>query len=246
MNSKVVKDALTIAALKSIPDLKRQPLMLILIAMISAIPLFFIVVFHGPIALGLVGAMISNVSFIGIAAAIQDITWDRHIKIREMIVAMPVHPASYAIGISLAPLMVSAPGLAFFLVIAVLSGVLPLLSIGWILVSLLICWAVVSSIGFFISTYLQRASVFTLNSISNILGLGLIFMPPVYYPEELLGGFSWISMVFPTSNVAGLIRTYSGMLAMPMEIVALRWLVLAAVFFVSVFLVTAKARWREP
>jgi ABC-type multidrug transport system permease subunit len=245
MNLKPVKDSLIIAALKSIPDLKRQPLMLLLIVMISSIPLFFIVVFGGKISLGLVGAMISNVSFIGIAAAIQDITWDRYVKIREMIVAMPVHPASYAVGVSLAPLLLSAPGIIFFLVIAIWLGVLPLSSIGLVVASLLICWAAVSSIGFIISTYLQGASVFTLNTMSNILGLGLIFMPPVYYSEELLGGFSWISIMFPTSNAAGLIRAYSGLSQLPQEMIIVRWLVLVAVFAVSVLLVSLKAKWRE-
>lgn len=117
MNLKSVKDALTIAALKSIPDFKRQPLMLIMIGLISSIPLFFILVFggSGQIGYGLVGAMVSTISFIGIAAAIQDITVDRYLKIREMIVAMPVHPISYAVGVALAPLVVSAPSLIFLL-----------------------------------------------------------------------------------------------------------------------------------
>jgi ABC-type multidrug transport system permease subunit len=246
MNLKAVKDALIIAALKSMPDLKRQPLMIVLIGMISSIPLFFIVVFGGQISLGLVGASISTVSFIGISAAIQDITWDRYVKIREMIVAMPVNPLSYAMGVALAPLIVSAPGLVFFLAIAVGIGVLPLAAIGWIVLSLVICWAVVSSIGFIISTYLHKSSIFTLNSMANILGLGLIFMPPVYYPEELLGGFSWVSMIFPTSNVAGLIRAYAGLTSISMEMMIVRWLVLAAVFSVSIILVALKTRWREP
>jgi len=245
LNFKVVKDAFIIAALKSLPDLKRNPSMMILIGLISAFPLFFIIVFGGQVSNGLVGAMIATISFIGLAAAIQDISFDRYVKIREMIVAMPVHPVAYAMGVAMAPFFISAPGLVLFICIAIAIGALPLLSIGWTVVALILCWAAGSSIGFIISTYLRKASVYTLNNMGTILGLGLVFLPPVYYPEEMLGGYRWISMVFPTSNAAGLIRFYAGLTKIPAETVLLRWLILAATVVVSVIILSFKARWRE-
>jgi len=242
---KMVRDTFIIAALKAIPDLKRQPLVLMVMGLISALPLFFILVFGGEISYGLVGAMISTVGFIGIASAIQDITFDRYVKIREIIIAMPVHPVSYMIGAALAPLIFSLPGFAFFLAIALWLGVIPLQALGWIIAALLLCWAVLSGLGFVISTYLRRASIYTLNNLSTILGLGLIFLPPVYYPEELLGGLSWIGILFPTSNAAGLIRAYSGLAVFSQEIIMIRWLALLAMMVVSILLVVFKARWRE-
>jgi ABC-type multidrug transport system permease subunit len=242
---KMVRDALVIAALKAIPDLKRQPLMLMVMGLISALPLFFILVFGGEISYGLVGAMISTVGFIGIASAIQDITFDRYVKIREMIVAMPVHPVSYMIGAALAPLIFSLPGFAFFLALALGLGFVPLQALGWIIAALLLCWAVLSGIGFVISTYLRRASIYTLNNLANILGLGLVFLPPVYYPEELLGGLSWIGIFFPTSNAAGLIRVYSGLTEFSQEMVLIRWVALLAMMAISIFIVIFKAKWRE-
>lgn len=121
---KAVKDAMIIAWIKSYPDLRRQPLLIIVIALISAIPLFFMAIFTGGEMLnhGLIGAMVSTVSFIGVAAAIQDISWDRYVKIREMIIAMPVHPISYAMGVALAPLLLSAPSLLFFGAVGVWWG----------------------------------------------------------------------------------------------------------------------------
>lgn len=246
MNSKVIKDTLVITILKSVPDLKRQPLMLFLVGLISSLPLYFIMVFGGQISYGLIGAMVSTVSFIGMMAAIQDISWDRYVKIREMIVAMPVHPLSYAMGIALAPLIISAPSLIFFVAMALWLGVLTLPSLFWAAVALILCWAAVSSVGFLISTYLRNASPYTLNSMSNILGIALGFIPPVYYPEEVLGSFSWISAVFPTSNAASLIRVYSGSLTLPFEMVVARWLILIATMVVSAIMAAAKAKWREP
>jgi ABC-type multidrug transport system permease subunit len=246
LNFKVVKDVLVITALKSLPDLKRQPLMLFLVGLISSLPLYFILVFGGQISYGLIGAIVSTVTFIGMSAAISEMAFDRYVKIREMIVAMPVHPISYAIGIALAPLMLSLPSLVFFIAIAMWLGVLTPYSLFWAAVSLILCWATVSSIGFLISTYLQKASTYTLNSLSNILGIALGFIPPVYYPEEMLGGFSWISAIFPTSNAASLIRVYSGSLNLPFEMVIVRWLILIVTMVVSAVITAFKARWREP
>ena len=244
---KAVKDALIIAWLKSYPELKRQPLMIIVLSMISAIPLFFMAIFTGGNMLnhGIVGALVSTVSFIGVAAAIQDISWDRYVKIREMIVAMPVHPVSYAMGVALAPLLLSTPSLVFFMAVGVWWRMFNLTTILLTTLVLITCWAAMSTTGFVISTYLLKASPWTLNSISNILGIGLIFIPSVYYPEQMLGSLSWISSIIPTSNAAGLIRAYLGLLTLPTEVLMARWLILAITTVVFIGLTALKARWTE-
>ncbi len=245
MKLKAIKDILVITALKSVPDLKRQPLMLILIGLISSLPLFFILVFGADITIGLTGAMVSTISFIGMSAAIQDVAWDRYVKIREMVVAMPVHPLSYALGVALAPLIISTPSLIFFGAMALWLGGLTYTSLLWAALALVLCWATVSSIGFLISTYLLRASPYTLNNVANILGIVLGFLPPVYYPEEMLGSFSWIAVLFPTSNAAGLIRFYSGSLNLPFEMAVARWLILIITTAVFAIITAFKAKWRE-
>ena len=247
MNLKTIKDALIIGKMKAIPDLKRQPLVLIVIAIISAIPLFFFAISGGGEMLshGLIGAMVSTVGFIGVNAAIQDITWDRYVKIREMIVAMPVHPASYAIGVALAPLLLSLPGIAFFVLVALGMGILNVVSLIWIAPALLLCWSSLSALGFIVSTYLYKSSPYTLNNIANILGIGLVFIPPVYYPAEMLGDLSWISYIVPTSNVAALIRGYVGLSELSMESAVIRWLLLIVTTIVFTTLTALKAKWRE-
>lgn len=245
MNFKVVRDALIIGAMKSIPDLKRRPSELFLIGFISALPLFFTIVLGGKLSLGIVGSMVSMASYIGMAAAIQELAFDRYTKIREMIVAMPVHPVSYSMGVALAPLVLASPGLVFFIVVAVAMEFLPIFAVGWVVASLLLCWAATSSIGFIISTYVQKASVYTLNSLSNILSIGLVFLPPVYYSEELLGNFSWVSVIFPTSNTASLIRFYSGISQLTQDSVLIRWIVLIMTVIAAIIIVAFKAKWRE-
>src|SRR4030066_948231 len=192
--SKIVKDTLLIAWIKSYPGFRRNPVMLVLIGMISSIPLFFMLMFSSGgnmMVHGLIGALVSSVAFVGVMAGIQDISWDRYVKIREMIVAMPVHPASYALGIALAPLLISIPSLIFFGAITVFLGFLTLETLVWIVPALIIVWAAMSTMGFMISTYLFKSSMMVLNNLSNLLGIGFIFIPPVYFSEAQLGSLSW-------------------------------------------------------
>lgn len=245
---KILQDTFLIAWIKSYPDFRRNPLMLLLLAMISAIPLFFMLMFSSGgsvIVHGLIGAMVSSVSFAGVMAGIQDISWDRYVKIREMIVAMPVHPASYALGIALAPLLISIPSLIFFGAITVFLGFLTLETLVWIVPALIIVWAAMSTMGFMISTYLFKSSMMVLNNLSNLLGIGFIFIPPVYFSEAQLGSLSWISIIIPTSNVAGLIRSSMGLLPLSIEALIVRWAVLIATTSAFIMLTFIKAKWRE-
>jgi hypothetical protein len=246
--NKIFKDTLIIAWIKSYPDFRRNPLMLLLLAVISAIPLFFMLMFSSGgtvIVHGLIGAMVSSVAFAGVMSGIQDISWDRHVKIREMIVAMPVHPASYALGIALAPLLISIPSLVVFGAITAYLGFINLEILMWIVPALLTVWAAMSTMGFMISTYLFRASPMVLNNLSNLLGIGFIFIPPVYFSEAQLGGLSWLSIIAPTSNVAGLIRYYAGLLPLSTEIVIIRWATLILMTLAFTTLISLKSKWRE-
>lgn len=245
--TKILKDTLIIAWIKSYPDLRRNPLLLLLLAVVGAIPLFFMLVFSGGGLLihGLIGAMISSVAFIGVLAGIQDIAWDRYIKIREMIVAMPVHPVSYALGIALAPLLLSIPSMIFFGALIASSGILTLEMTIWIILALILAWAAMSGIGFMISTYLSKVNMMVLNNLSTLLGFLFVFIPPVFYPETMLGDLSWISVLIPTSNVAGLIRAYMGLMPLSGEVIIVRWLILIITTIIFIVLTSLKARWRE-
>jgi ABC-type multidrug transport system permease subunit len=244
---KAIRDALIIAWMKFYPDIRRNPLMMIVLAIVGALPLFFMQIFGGEdiFGHGLIGAIVSMVGFIGLVSAIQDIAWDRYIKIREMIVAMPVHPLSYVVGSALAALIYSIPAAALFVIIAVWRGVLNLTSILWMIPPLLLCWCSLTAVGFTISTYLRKISLYMLNSISMILSFLFVFLFPVYYPKEMLGDFAWVSFITPTSNTASLIRAYLNLSASSFESIMADWMALIVTTVVFIILASMKARWRE-
>ena len=244
---KAIKDTFTIAWLKSIPDLKRQPLVIVLLTLFAAIPLFFITLFGGEemMDIGLVGVIVSSIGFLGITASIQDITWDRYVKLKEMVVAMPVHPLSYAMGLTLAALVFALPGTVTFMALGVYRGIFDVGSILAAIGALILCWLSLSVIGFTIATYQQKASPNTLGIIANLMAFLFVFLPPVYYSEEMLGTYSWISFLFPTSNAAAIIRYSTGMVAWDPSAYAMHWLAMFLIVLIFAILVVKKARWRE-
>ncbi len=252
---KMVKDMFIIAFMKSIPDIKRQPLMLLILVGLSAIPLFFIGMFGGddPAVFrgGLVGSIVSSIGFIAITASIQDLTFDRYVKLREMVVAMPVHSLSYAMGLTLGFLIFALPGFIAFLCYGIYLGLFGAVSLLLTLCAMVLCWLALAAIGFTIATYMHRTSPNTLGIVANILSFGFVFLPPVYDSETMLtnlGGIdmSWIVYLFPTSNAAAIIRYATDLTAWNATAFILHWVILIATVAVFSLLVIWKAQWREP
>src|SRR5712692_3721508 len=128
---KTLRDALIIGWWKSWPDLRRQPLLVPLIMIVSALPLFFLYVFSSGnvLSIGIVGALVGTLAFLAANSALQELGQDRYLKVREMMVATPVSPIAYSTGVALSSLIVSLPSIAFYMVIAELLGLLSLSSV---------------------------------------------------------------------------------------------------------------------
>lgn len=250
---KMIRDTLTIAWLKSVPDLKRQPLILVILAGLAAIPLFFIGLFGGEsmLNIGIIGVIVSSIGFIGIAASIQDITWDRYVKLREMVVAMPVHPISYAMGLTLGALIFAFPGFLAFTAYGIYRGLFDIPSLLIMFAAMLMCFMGISLIGFTIATYQHKTSPNTLGIVANLLSFLFVFLPPVYYSESMLadvGGMdlTWIAYTLPTTNAAAIIRYATDLTPMDPQAYMLHWLFMFITVGIFALLVVRKARWREP
>ncbi len=250
---KMFKDTMTIAWLKSIPDLKRQPGILVILVGFAAIPLFFITLFGGEdmMDVGLIGVIVSSIGFMGIGASIQDLTWDRYVKLKEMVVAMPVHPVAYAMGLTLAALVFTLPGFLAFTALGLYRGLFDIISIITMVGSLALCWLGLSVMGFTVATYLHKSSPNSLGVLANLLSMLFVFLPPVYYSEKMLvdvGGYdlSWVAYLLPTTNSAAIIRYSTGLTTWDASAFMLHWVALIIIVVLFSVLVITKARWREP
>src|SRR3990170_3581900 len=104
-----LREALYIGLFDSLP-LLRDPMLMLMVSLLSFLPVLFIFVFAGAggaAIQSLVGAIVLAFSFTGLNAA-SSVYFNKHwFRFQDMFVASPVSPATYALGLSLGTLVVS-------------------------------------------------------------------------------------------------------------------------------------------
>jgi len=208
---KFLRNILILAWFNSVP-IFREPFTLMLLIIISGLPVIFAYVFAGPNLLPytLVGGMISSIAFIGLIIS-QDVWNYKHwMKLQDMFVASPVTQLEYSTGLALSAFLISIPGLILFLLLLISSRNVNIFSLLLGFIAILLLWFATSSIGFFLGTYIKNPRY--LGPFSNLIGLVLTFIPPVYYPPDLLPHpFRELSMLIPTTLTANILRNAFGL-----------------------------------
>jgi ABC-2 type transport system permease protein len=242
-----LRQAFYIGLFDSLP-LLRDPMLLLLISLLSFLPVLFIFVFAGiggAALQSIAGATVLILSFTGLNAA-QSVYFNKHwFRFQDMFVASGVSPTTYALGLSLGTLLVSIPAIALSFGL-LLAGSFPgLLQIGLSLSSILLLWAAMVFIGFGIGT--STKNIRRANSMPQILSIALGFLPPVYYPLSRLPAFLQpIAVLIPTTDAAQLVKYYFGLLPLPELDVQIFWLYLVAFAIVSAVIAVRRANWVDP
>ncbi len=213
---------------------------------ISIIPLSYVLIFGilGGVNLAkyaIVGALIALSMNSGIVSLPQVVVYLKNIKLQEMFVASPVDPYTYCLGIALSRLFYVMPELLLFLLLGASLNVITLSEIP-IIVSLVLCsWIIGCTIGYTVSTYVDK--IMYISAVSNLLGLLLMLLPPVYYPAEFLPQqFRFVVYLVPSATVAQLLRLYLGISSWGNKGVLWGLILLqAAIFSLSA---AVKSRWR--
>lgn len=239
---KFLSDSIIIAWMNTLPFL-RNPFLIIGILALGFFPLFIIITAGGVAAYGFIGTIIVGISGAGLGIA-ADVVYNRDwLKFQDMLVSSPVHPLSYAFGISLSALVQALPVSLIFISLAVVSQVLPITSLLSVAMILLLTWASMTMLGFTLATYMKSREIGTA---STMLGLMLSYLPPVYYPITAVPEYlRWVTFLVPTTHSAELLRGLGGLADLDWGSAFFHWI--ALFIFTIVFLVfTLKgARWRQ-
>lgn len=183
--------------------------------------------------------------FVGAGVSvIGDVVWfKREVKIQDIFVASPMSAFEYMTGVALAELFFSSPG------IILLS--IPLLFLNFNLYAILtivivpsITWIIVSSISFYLSTFVPN--VRNGWQISSILSLILTILPPIFYPIEIIPEILRpLAYIIPTTHSAQLLKHSMNIIKLSENDILLSLLYLLLFSIFSIFLAIKKARWRE-
>lgn len=227
--------------------LLKDPIMLIILAMISFLPVIFIGVFvGGSMAVqSLVGAIVLTLFFAGIQIA-QSTYFNKHwFRFQDIYVASPVSPLSYAMGLSISTLIGSVPSVVIAMGILLFTwSVTPAGFIFLAIVSGLL-WLSTIFMGFMIGSSVKDTR--RANTLPQALGFLFGFLPPIYYPLDKLPGFIQpLAMLIPTTHGAQLAKYYLGLITIPDWQLVFGWAYLLGFTALMAFLAKRWARWVDP
>jgi ABC-2 type transport system permease protein len=227
----------------------RDPMLLAILSLISFLPVFFLALFAGGHAAlpALVGAVVMSLAFNGLNVA-QSVYYNKHwFRFQDILVASPVSPLSYAFGLSLSTLITASLALVLsFTILLVFAPISPLNFLAVIAIAALM-WLAMVFIGHAIG--LSVRNMRWANSIPQVLGFLLGFLPPVYYPLSLLPAFLRpIAMLVPSTDAAQLAKYYFGLLPTSLSSaeVLLSWAYLLGFVALMAVISARKAHWVDP
>ncbi|HYM40575.1 MAG TPA: ABC transporter permease [Thermoplasmata archaeon] len=243
------REAVYIGLFDSLP-LLRDPMLMILLSLISFLPVLFIFVFNAgqqAFLQSVVGAIVLSLAFAGIGSA-QSVYFNKHwFRFQDIFVASRVSPVSYAIGLSVSTLLVSLPALVIAMTLLLLetsAGILGILAVALVA---LVTWIAMLLLGFVLGASTKNTR--RANSLPQLLGLLLGFLPPVYYPLDRLPVFLQpLALLIPTTQAAQLSKNYAGLLAVPLTGTELvfGWAYLIGFAVALALLASRLAHWTDP
>ena len=234
-----------IAYLTGILWLRRNPLSLIFSA-ISPFSLLFIlfIISDGKyLPLSITGSLVMALVGYGLSLG-QDISFYKNeYKIQDVFVASPVSPITYMVGLAISQILFGLPALLVLLSLATLF-LSSLIYIPLLIITTLLVWASMSSMGFFLSSHmLHMRNVSQIISFVNVI---LSILPPVFYSIEILPvPFQYASYFVPTTHASLMIQSMMG-IAMPKEW-SIEFGLFVQVAYLIGFVILAKVRalWRD-
>jgi len=225
--------------------LRRNPISLLFSA-VSPFSLLFVlfVVSNGQYAqFAVIGSLIMALVGYGLSLGQDICLYKTEYKIQDLFVSSPVSPISYMVGLALSQILFGLPALVILVYLSA-SFMVSYVYIPLLVSTVLLIWASMSSMGFFLSSHMLHMRNAT--QIISFVNVILAIIPPVFYSiDRLPVQAQYLSYLVPTTH-ASLILQYTMGMETPRE-----WsLTLALVVLFSYmigFLVLAKlkALWRE-
>ena len=245
LNRQIVA-ALTIAWINGVLALRRVPLWILVYLLMPLTLLFFFSIYGNVILMkyALIGGAIMIAVSNGVAILGDAAFYRIYVKYQDLLVATPIKPTSYVIGLSLSMLVFSVPGLALFILLMWIMGMLTPIFTLTLTLCLIATWAFSSFMGFAISTlFKQLRHVWPLTTIISLL---LSVLPPIYYPATILPkGLWWIGALAPTGAAAMILHHVAELAKLDPTTIAIS--IASIIGYTALFMILSitKIRWRE-
>lgn len=238
--------ALALAWLNGIVAARRNPLWMISNIVPPASFLILMRLYARPdmLMFSLVGGLLMIISSNAIGLMGDTVFYKREVKFQDMMVASPIRPVSYLMGLMLSGLFFSIPGIGLFVVLMVYYNILNLSNLIYYIFALLLSLLSLSGLSFTLATFVKEPRFVW--PLSGILSFAISVIPPVYYPSTILPPLiAKISMIVPTSSTAAILHYHLGLIPMlPINEIFL-WIILVVEMILFMEIAMYRSRWRE-
>lgn len=137
------------------------------------------------VSYAILGGLISTVTSNALSALGDTAFMKLEIRLQDLLVAADVSPLEYLVGIGLGNLLYSFPGLAVFIVLAVIYRVLTT-PVEWASLALALLMLAVGGAGLAFLGGSRLRHVRNSWGLASFLSIFLTMIPPIYYPYEVL------------------------------------------------------------
>ncbi len=213
----------------------------------SITPLSFLVllaIYEGQRGLvwGLLGGLTWTVASNGISLIGDAAFYRLEIKFQQMLVAAPVSPVAYALGLALSSFIFAAPAVMFYVAYLAALGAFTARGAVELSIALAMLWISTAGIGFAASTLINQMRYAW--AVPSILSAVLSAMAPVYWPATVLPS-QYLGVVLPT-GAAGIIgQSALGIARYGLNVLAAAWASLVIYTAAGLVLLAKVAKWRQ-
>jgi len=243
-----IKAIYAVTALFGVMPFKRNPLWSLSYGITPLAIFFFVNLYGGSRYLPYV--LIGGIITITVATTISletDAAFLRIIlKLQSMYVASPVGPLTYSLGLAIGDLIAGIPGILIFFILLYIYGYLNTVSGIIIITAIGLTWVLISALGFLISSFLN--DIKDLWTYGPILTAILSFLPPVYYPIDMIADpvLRMLVYIIPTTVPARLAQAAVEATSITFLETTSMWIGLILYTILINVLLVKYSRWRQP
>ncbi len=208
--------------------------------------LFFIYLYGGSesVSFALAGGLVMVTVSVSIALETEAAFNRLILRLQEIYVSSPIPPFAYVIGLAISNGVYAIPGLIIFLGLTAYFIGLNFITLATIILALTLAWTSFSTIGFIIST--KARDLKDLWTWSPIISMAASFLPPVFYPLEVLPeALRWVVYIIPTAIASRLIQSSFGVVSIALQEWMALWIALTLHAALAVTALLKRMKWRE-
>lgn len=197
---------------------------------------------HFAVAGSLVMALVGT----GLAVGSDITNYRTEYKIQDIFVSSPVSSLTYMMGVALGQLVYHMPSLIVLSILVMSVSIsISLVSIPLLIATVLVVWASMAAIGFFVSSHVRhtRQTAYAINT----LNIALAVLPPVFYSIDMLpfAELQYLAYAFPATHASLTLQQIMGLATPTGWSLGIGFAVQIAYLVGFFLLAKAKSTWRE-